>query len=353
MRKKIKVLIVDDSALIRMLLTKVLSDSEEIEVVGAAEDPFVAREMIKRLNPDVLTLDIEMPKMDGLTFLKNIMSLRPMPVLMISTLTKKGAAVTLKALEYGAIDFVAKPDNDIRENLLAYSEMIVEKVITASKARMDAFVHSEVNVKIAEKNKILKQSAMLQTSIELITIGASTGGTEAIKSVIMNLPTNLPPIVLAQHIPPVFSTSFSKRLNESSAITVIEPTGTMAIEPGHAYLAPGGLHMSVKYKRGKLHLFIDESEPVNRHRPSVEVLFDSVNKAVGRNSLGVILTGMGADGAEALKRLKDQGAHTIAQDEASSVVWGMPGATVKIGGATEILPLNRIATRLVSLIKGK
>lgn len=340
----IKVLIVDDSALIRMLLTKALSASPDIDVVGAAEDPFVAREMIKKYKPDVLTLDIEMPKMDGLTFLKNIMRLRPMPVVMISTLTKKGATVTLKALEYGAVDFVAKPDADIKENILAYGAILIDKVKAASKANVAGSQSITPVIKTsASKGKVA-------SDIEIITIGASTGGTEAIKAVVTGLPTNLPPIVMAQHIPPVFSTSFAKRLNECSAVKVIEPTGKIELLPGHAYLAPGSDHMLVKRIGGKLFAFLECSEPVNRHRPSVDVLYKSVIKACGNKAIGVILTGMGADGAKGLKALKDIGCHTIAQDKESSVVWGMPGAAVALEGATEVMPLTRIPKRLVSLI---
>ena len=350
MANKIKVLIVDDSALIRMLLTKALSESDDIDVVGAAEDPLVAREMIKKYHPDVLTLDIEMPKMDGLTFLKNLMRLRPIPVVMVSTLTKKGANVTLKALEYGAIDFVAKPDTDIRENLLAYSGILIAKVKAASKAN----VANTLSPNTKARSPINQpKGSKLNTNIEIISIGASTGGTEAIKAVVMGLPTHLPPIVMTQHIPPVFSTSFAKRLNESSAITVIEPTERMELKPGYAYLAPGTDHMLITKSGGKLYCNLERSDPVNRHRPSVDVLFNSVAKACGSKSLAIILTGMGADGAKGLKLLKDTGAHTIAQDEASSVVWGMPGAAVGLGGASEVLSITKIAKRLVSLVYGK
>jgi len=345
MAKKVKVLIVDDSALIRMLLTNALSTSDQIEVVGAAKDPLIAREMIKKYNPDVLTLDIEMPKMDGLTFLSNLMRLRPMPVIVVSTLTKKGATITLKALEYGAIDFVAKPDSDIGENLQAYSGILIEKVLSAAKANVDKSADA---VRGPAKKVSLKGKG--HNNIEVITIGASTGGTEAIKAVVSVLPANLPPIVMTQHISPVFSTSFAKRLNECSEINIIEPTERMQLLPGHAYLAPGDQHMVISKTAGNLYLNIEHTEPVNRHRPSVDVLYNSVVKACGKKSIGILLTGMGADGAKGLKLLNDQGAHTIAQDEASSVVWGMPGAAVSLGAASEVLSLNKISKRLVSLI---
>ncbi|MFT5519867.1 MAG: two-component system chemotaxis response regulator CheB [Enterobacterales bacterium] len=349
MTNKIKVLIVDDSALIRMLLTKALSQSPDIDVVGSAEDPIVARDMIKLLNPDVLTLDIEMPKMDGLTFLKNIMRLRPMPVIMVSTLTKKGANVTLKALEYGAFDFIAKPDSDIRENLMAYTGILVDKIKAANNANV-ANMHTEVAKTIAAPSA---STGSRTSKLEVITVGASTGGTEAIKSLIVSLPDTLPPIVMAQHIPPVFSTSFAKRLNSCTPINVIEPTKTMELEYGHAYLAPGDEHMKIFRRGGRLYLKTEQTEEVNRHRPSVDVLFDSVEETCGKNTLAVILTGMGADGAKGLKRLNDVGAHTIAQDEASSVVWGMPGAAVALGAATEVLSLNKIPQRIVNLASKK
>ncbi len=360
MSRKIKVLVVDDSALIRLLLTKALSSSDEIEVVGAAEDPFVARDMIKRTNPDVLTLDIEMPKMDGITFLKNLMRLKPMPVIMISTLTKRGANVTLKALEYGAVDFVAKPDADVKDNLMAYSGILIEKVKAAAKANVsqvempERTVPSQVAVEKTEPHTPSAAPRSKATgSVELIAIGASTGGTEAIKTVLTNLPANLPPIVMAQHIPPVFSTSFANRLNDHANITVIEPTESMPLKYGHAYLAPGDKHLLVRSRSGRLYAEIYDGPPVNRHKPSVEVLFASINRLAAHRSIAVMLTGMGADGAKAMKALHDSGAHTIAQDKASSVVWGMPGAVVQLGGASETLAIDKIANRIQQLVTKK
>jgi two-component system chemotaxis response regulator CheB len=345
MTNKIKVLIVDDSALIRMLLTRALTQSSDIEVVGSAEDPIVAIEMIKKLNPDVLTLDIEMPKMDGLTFLKNIMRIRPMPVIMISALTKKGADITLKALEYGAFDIISKPDSDIRKNLMAYTDILVEKIKAANKSNV-VKMHTDVLKAVVAP---IPSTVSKPSQLEVITVGASTGGTEAIKNVIMSLPATLPPIVMAQHIPPIFSTSFAKRVNSCTPINVIEPTEITELKYGHAYLAPGDEHMKIFRRGGKLFLKIERTVEVNRHRPSVDVLFDSVEETCGKNSLAVILTGMGTDGAKGLKKLKDAGAHTIAQDEASSVVWGMPGAAVAMGAATEVLALSKISERIVAL----
>jgi two-component system chemotaxis response regulator CheB len=290
-----------------------------------------------------------MPKMDGLTFLKNIMRLRPMPVIMISSLTKKGANVTLKALEYGAVDFIAKPDSNIRENLMAYTGILVEKIKAANKSNVSNMHTNVANPIEATVSSTNSSSDSSSSKLEVITVGASTGGTEAIKHLIISLPATLPPIVMAQHIPPVFSTSFAKRLDSCTPIKVIEPTQTMELKSGHAYLAPGDEHMKIFRSGGKLYLKIQRTDPVNRHRPSVDVLFNSVLETCGRNSLAVILTGMGADGAKGLKKLKDAGAHTIAQDEASSVVWGMPGAAVAMKAATEVIPLNKIAHRIASL----
>lgn len=350
MTKKVKVLIIDDSALIRMLLTKALSSSDDIEVVGSAEDPMQARDLIKKTNPDVLTLDIEMPKMDGITFLKNLMRLRPMPVVMISTLTKKGANVTLKALEYGAVDFVAKPDADIKENLMAYSGMLIEKVKAAAKANVGMV---ELGSAAAVKEKPVTDVKARTSQFDLIAMGASTGGTEAIKTILKELPSDMPPIVMTQHIPPVFSSSFAKRLNENCKITVIEPSETTKLKPGHAYLAPGDKHMKVVKKGGSYYAELDDGEAVNRHKPSVDVLFDSIAKLRLRQCLTIMLTGMGADGANGMKSLDDLGSYTIAQDKASSVVWGMPGAVVQLGAAKEVLSLRRIPSRIVSLVYNK
>jgi two-component system chemotaxis response regulator CheB len=359
MSKKIKVLIVDDSALIRMLLTNALSSSDEIEVVGTAEDPLVARDLIKQKQPDVLTLDIEMPKMDGITFLKNLMRLRPMPVIMISTLTKKGANVTLKALEYGAVDFVAKPDTDIKDNLMAYSSILIDKVKAAAKANVGQVkLTSQSSVDGSSDSGAKAQETTSSTGktsrhkrYDLIAIGASTGGTEAIKAVVTDLPPDLPPIVMTQHIPPVFSTSFANRLNTSSRIRVIEPTESVPLENGHAYLAPGDKHMIVVSRGGRLYAQLDDGPEVNRHKPSVEVMFSSVARVVKKRCITVMLTGMGADGAEAMKRLHDLGSYTICQDEDSSVVWGMPGAVVQLDGAHEQLPVTKIGTRLKQLLR--
>lgn len=336
----IKVLIVDDSALVRQLLSHLLSQADDIDVVGCAEDPYQAREMIKALNPDVLTLDIEMPKMDGIAFLRNLMKLRPMPVIMVSTLTEKGAAITLEALSLGAIDFIAKPKADLANRLFNYQNELIEKIRLAAKSHVRAI--SRNPPQLDHSNKLKNR---------LIAIGASTGGTEAIQRIVAQLPENFPPIVIAQHIPAAFSASFAKRLNSHSRMTVIESQGNEIIKPGMAYLAPGHCHLKVQRKGTHLYTLLCDSEPVNRHKPSVDVLFDSVSECVAKSSIGILLTGMGRDGALGLSRMRQQGAYTIAQDEASSIVWGMPGAAVEMDACEEQLHIDKIPQRLLSLLK--
>jgi two-component system chemotaxis response regulator CheB len=338
----IKVLVVDDSPLVRQLLSHLLSDAPDIKVVGTAEDPYEAREQIKKLHPDVLTLDIEMPKMDGIAFLRNLMKLKPMPVIMVSTLTEKGAAVTLEALSLGAVDFILKPKSDLTNRLMDYREELIEKIRFASKS------------KIRPQTPIPKPSSVNSTSSyaqnKVIAIGASTGGTEAIQRLICQLPDNISPIVIAQHIPAAFSTSFAKRLNKNVSMTVIEAQGGEKLMPGTAYLAPGNAHLIVERKGISLYTKLLDTDPVNRHKPSVDVLFDSVAESIGQSALGVILTGMGKDGAKGLLNMKNKGSFTLAQDEASSVVWGMPGAAVEIDATSEILHIDRIPPKLLSLL---
>ncbi len=335
-----KVLIVDDSALIRSLLKTLIDADHRLEVVATANDPFDAREKIKKHNPDVITLDIEMPKMNGIAFLKNLMRLRPMPVVMISTLTQAGAPATLEALEIGAVDYLAKPQGDDPHALEAYAKDICEKIYWAAKANVTPAVATETKVTAVASGKLRAGF--------IAAIGASTGGTEAIKRVISSLPENSPPIVIAQHIPAAFSSSFAKRLNRCSAVTVHEAEHLQSILPGNVYLAPGHSHLTIKQSGGGYICRLDDGPEVNRHRPSVEPLFDSVRQTCGKNSMAVLLTGMGADGATALLRMKEAGAHTIVQDEASSVVWGMPGAAFKMGAACEVLALETIAKAILS-----
>lgn len=337
----VKVLIIDDSAVIRQVLAEILNKDPEIDVVGTANDPIIARDKIKQLNPDVLTLDVEMPRMDGITFLKNLMRLRPMPVVMISTLTHKGADVTLDALEIGAVDFVAKPQVDAAKLLMAdYAIEITEKVISASKANVQIFEPQNFKARSNSSKTVVDVPVNLERP--LIAIGASTGGTEAIKDLLRALPNNLPPVVITQHIPPEFSDSFAKRLNHNCDITVVHADLAQELQPGFAYLAPGGKHLRVEKRAGKLYCVPSGGKRVNRHMPSVEVMFDSVLDAVGKDAMIIMLTGMGADGAEAMLRLKSRGCHCLAQDEKSSVVWGMPGAAVALGAVDRVLGLSQI-----------
>jgi two-component system chemotaxis response regulator CheB len=353
--KRIRVLVVDDSALVRKLLTEMLSSDPEIEVVDTAQDPFVAREKIKLLNPDVLTLDVEMPRMDGVTFLRNLMRLRPMPVVMVSTLTEQGAEITLDALRYGAVDFITKPKVDIAYTLQDYRDDLIAKIKTASLARVRQLTASNTAPERAPGasvpvDRVLPSAPRqhFRTTDRLIAIGASTGGTEAIREVLERLPgVTTPGIVVTQHIPASFSGPFAQRMNRCSQLEVSEARDGEQILPGHAYIAPGDQHLMVIRDGARYRCRLSADVPVNRHRPSVDVLFRSVAQNVGPNALGVILTGMGKDGALGLKDMREAGAHTIAQDEASSVVWGMPGAAVACGGAVETLPLDDIPAAIL------
>ena len=360
---KTKVLIVDDSAVVRKLLTSVINSDPCLEVVGTAVDAYMAREKIKLLKPDVLTLDVEMPKMDGITFLSNLMRLHPMPVVMVSTLTEKGAAVTLDALNYGAVDFVCKPTIDITNTFDDYAECLIAKIKMAAKARVRPYTGTRQAAlleggagKVAVRyhiDDVMPENSRVRnckTTDKLIAIGASTGGTEAIREVLELFPVDVPGIVIAQHIPASFSKAFADRVNTHCAITVAEARDGDMILPGHAYIAPGDRHLMVVRDGARWRCRLSDDVPVNRHKPSVDVLFRSVAVNAGINSIGIILTGMGKDGAQGLKDMADSGAHTIAQDEASSVVWGMPGAAVEIGACKEVLPLHRVSQRVLNIL---
>ena len=336
----VKVLIIDDSPLIRRLLSEILSQASDIEVVGCAEDPYQAREMIKLLNPDVLTLDVEMPKMDGISFLRNLMRLRPMPVVMISTLTQQGSPITLEALELGAVDFIAKPTVNVKQQMSQYAYVVQQKVRVAAGARVRSFK------KVSTVSEPLPSNAQFLLN-KIIAIGASTGGTEAIKEVLIKMPTNCPAIVITQHIPPVFSTSFAQRMDRTCAINVKEAQHGDKLTTGWAYIAPGGLHLSIKKRGASLYCELDDSEPVNRHKPAVDVLFNSLLECGAKNIVAALLTGMGSDGAKGLLSIKQAGGYTIAQDEFSSVVWGMPKAAVDLGAAHEIVALDKVTQRLL------
>lgn len=339
----IKVLIVDDSALIRQLLTEILSKDPEIEVVGIAPDPIAAMDKIERLKPDVLTLDVEMPRMDGLQFLEKLNATRPMPVIMVSSLTEKGAQTTLKALELGAIDFVTKPAMDVTHGVAILAEELVAKVKTAAKARVGIRRVACVRPAVSAPSQ-----AMIRTTHKVIAIGASTGGTEALYSVLTALPADTPGIVIVQHMPPGFTSSFAQRLNSACSIRVSEARDGDRVLPGHALVAPGDFHMKVVRSGANYIVRVGKAPPVNRFRPSVDVLFRSCAANVGANGVGVILTGMGYDGAAGMLEMRNAGAFTIAQDEATCVVFGMPREAIARGGAQEVVPLERIPQQMLA-----
>lgn len=337
---KIRVLCVDDSALIRDLLSEIINSQPDMEVVAVAADPLVARDLIKLHTPDVLTLDVEMPRMDGLDFLERLMRLRPMPVLMVSSLTQAGSEVTLRALELGALDFIAKPQMGIRHGMLDYSELIAEKIRAAARSRPRQAPSTG-----APRPKALQ--APLLSSEKLVIIGASTGGTEAIRTVLEPLPANSPAILIAQHMPGGFTRSFAERLDRLCNIAVKEAEDGERILPGHAYIAPGTAHLKLARSGANYVARLDDGPPVNRHRPSVDVLFRSAAENAGRNAIGVLLTGMGKDGARGLLEMRQAGAFTFAQDEASCVVFGMPREGIALGGACDVVALEHMAERIL------
>ncbi|WP_237388110.1 protein-glutamate methylesterase/protein-glutamine glutaminase [Xenorhabdus sp. Sc-CR9] len=340
---KITVLCVDDSALMRQIMREIINSHPDMEVVDCAPDPFVARDLIKKYNPQVLTLDVEMPRMDGIDFLEKLMRLRPMPVVMVSSLTAKGSEITLKALELGAVDFVTKPQLGIREGMLAYSELIAEKIRAAAQAKVSSMAQSS---EIAEPLNFKP----LLSSEKLIAVGASTGGTEAIKNLLQPLPVTSPALMITQHMPPGFTRSFAERLNKLSQITVKEAEDGERVLPGHAYIAPGDCHMELCRSGANYQIMITNAPPVNRHRPSVDVLFRSVAKYAGRNAIGVILTGMGSDGAAGLLEMKQAGAYTLAQNEASCVVFGMPRAAIQLGAVDDVMDIRNISKAMLAKI---
>jgi two-component system chemotaxis response regulator CheB len=376
--QKIKVLCVDDSALIRSLMTEIINSQPDMTVVATAPDPLVARELIKQHNPDVLTLDVEMPRMDGLDFLEKLMRLRPMPVVMVSSLTERGNEITLRALELGAVDFVTKPKVGIRDGMLEYAEKLADKVRAAARARVrpaarahapaaavavaagaSAAAHAAhpAGVHGTHAHAPVHAAPMLNNPLvsteKLVIVGASTGGTEAIREVLQPLPPDAPAVLIAQHMPPGFTKSFAQRLNGLCRITVKEAEHGERVLPGHAYIAPGHAHLLLARSGANYIAHLSEEPPVNRHRPSVDVLFRSAALHAGKNAIGVILTGMGRDGAAGLLEMRHAGAYTFAQDEASCIVFGMPREAIAMGAADEIAPLTemsrRVMTRLASL----
>jgi two-component system chemotaxis response regulator CheB len=350
--KKIKVLCVDDSALIRSVMTEIINSQADMTVVGTAADPLQARDLIKLTNPDVLTLDVEMPRMDGLEFLEKLMRLRPMPVVMVSSLTERGSEIALRALELGAIDFVTKPRLGVRDGLFQYTELIAGKIRTAAAARLLPGRHGASAKGAADSNpqEPLLRSPLLSTE-KLIIIGASTGGTEAIREVLLPLPPDAPAVLIAQHMPAGFTRSFAQRLNGLCRITVKEAEHGERVLPGYAYIAPGGFHLSLGRSGANYVAQLDQEPPVNRHRPSIDVLFDSAARHAGKNAIGMILTGMGRDGAEGLLRMKQAGAYTFAQDEASCVVFGMPREAIALGAADEVAPLAEMGRRVLAHLR--
>ena len=350
---KIRVLIVDDSALMRQVLAALLSKDPEIEVIGSAPDPYIAREKIKALNPDVITLDVEMPKMDGLTFLEKLMRGRPMPVVMVSSLTEVGCQTTLRALELGAVDFIAKPKIDLREGMEEIAQELIDKIKAAAVAnvkRQALGVRRETKPLTPYPLPLTSWGAMIKTTDTIIAIGSSTGGTEAVKDVLMALPPNTPPILITQHMPEHFTKTWADRMNSLCRISVKEAEDGDSVLPGHALVAPGSYHMTLVRSGARYTVRINQDPPVNRHRPSVDVMFASVAQYAGANAVGVILTGMGGDGSREMLTMKRAGAFTIAQDEASCVVFGMPKEAIKLGGVDKILPLSEIPAAIVAYV---
>lgn len=345
---KIKVLVIDDSALIRSILKEIINSQPDMEVVGAAPDPIVAREMIKELTPDVLTLDVEMPKMDGLNFLEKLMRLHPIPVVMVSTHTERGSEVTFRALELGAVDFVTKPRLDISQGMLEYKHEITDKIRAAAKAKIKKPASLNISKSLTADAVLPSVSNAVSSTEKIIIIGASTGGTEAIKEVLIQMPADCPAIVVTQHMPEAFTKSFAERLNNICKIAVKEAEHNERILPGHAYIAPGHSHLLIKRSGTNYVTELSQAPPVNRHRPSVDVLFRSAANFAGNNAIGVILTGMGKDGAQGMLEMKQAGAYNIAQDEASCVVYGMPKEAVAAGGVDEIVSLPNISTRILA-----
>jgi two-component system chemotaxis response regulator CheB len=358
---KTRVIVVDDSALVRSMLTEIINRQRDMECVGAAADPLVAREMIRNLNPDVITLDVEMPRMDGIDFLSKLMRLRPMPVVMVSTLTERGAEVTLKALELGAIDFVAKPKIGVADGLKLLADDITEKIRVASRARIRRLPAAALATSapgspaatgaLKPSTPVSSPSLGRLSTEKIIFIGASTGGTEATKEVLMALPADAPAVVITQHMPPGFTRNYANRLDGLCKIRVKEATNGERILPGHAYIAPGGMHLSVERSGANYIARVQDGDPVNRHKPSVQVLFQSAARIVGPNAIGVMLTGMGSDGAKAMREMKDAGAYCVAQDEASCVVFGMPREAIAAGAVNEVMAINKIAIHLMDHLR--
>lgn len=345
----IKVLIVEDSKIMQEIITKILSSDSTIEVVGVADDPLVARSMIKNLNPDVITLDIMLPHMDGITFLKNIMHLHPMPVVMISNLTEKGSEIALEALAIGAVDYLIKPSQG-EKNIQKFEKNLLSVIKNAAKAN----VKKNVLPPKAVDNKLkfmMEQTHLLRK--EIIVIGASTGGIEAIETILLQLPQIFPPIVIVQHMRKEFAAAFPQRISQVYGLSAIEAQNQTELKPGFIYIAPAKYHLIIQEKNNHYYSLYDNSPPIKNHKPSIDLLFESVANVAGTHAIGVLLTGMGSDGAQGLKKIRDKGGITIVQDKESSIVWGMPGSAVKIDAADYVVSLNSIHQKILNIIDNK
>lgn len=358
---RIKVLCIDDSALIRSLLREIINSQPDMTVVGVAPDPIIARDLIKQTNPDVVTLDVEMPRMDGLDFLEKLMRLRPTPVVMISSLTQRGSDATLRALELGAVDFVPKPRLGMRDGMLEYTDLIADKIRIAARARLrqrpapgspSPPAGQSTAASGVTPGAVTARSSGFQfgTTEKLLIVGASTGGTEAIKEMLLPMPPDCPGILIVQHMPAGFTRSFAQRLDTLCSIRVKEAVHGERVLPGHAYIAPGGMHMRLGRSGANYLTELDDGPPVNRHKPSVDVLFHSAAHHAGANAVGVMLTGMGKDGATGMLAMRQAGAHNVAQDEASCVVFGMPREAIAQGAVHDVLPLEEIAGHVLHLL---
>ena len=351
---RIKVFVVDDSAIIRKLLTKVISSDSGLEVSGTAPDPFIARDKIVKLKPDVLTLDVEMPKMDGITFLGKIMRHYPIPSIIFSSLTPRGCDTALKAMELGAIDVMLKPAVDLASGINDMAIELIDKIKAASKVDMTRLKPAVPAAPVERINtariQVAGNSAMMDTTYKILAIGASTGGTEALRRVLMAMPRNCPGILIVQHMPEHFTKAFAGRLDSLCKIDVAEAKSNDTVRPGLALLAPGSHHMVLKRSGARYFVDINDGPLVNRHRPSVDVLFESVAKVAGKNAVGAILTGMGADGSRGMLEMKQAGARTIAQDEQTSVVFGMPKEAIKLNAVDKVVPLDKVAATALTFI---
>ncbi len=343
LNRPIRVLIVDDSAVVRQVLSRSLAKVPDIEVVGTATDPFVARDKIIELEPDVLTLDIEMPRMDGITFLRKLMQHKPMPVIILSSLTAKSGRLALEAIESGAVEVLSKPGGSFSVGEMA--DQLADKIRAAARARFRTATATPKKVQ-----QVRPAATEIDLTNKIIAIGASTGGTEAIKEVLTRLPAAVPGIVIVQHMPPRFTSAFASRLNGICAFEVREAADGDSVFPGRCLIAPGNYHMLLRRSGSRTYVNVKTGPMVHHQRPAVDVLFRSVAKSMGRNAVGVVLTGMGADGAEGLKLMREAGARTLTQDEASCVVYGMPKAAVKLGASEKEVPLDRIAYEIMQLV---